>query len=284
MRYVYTDVSRGFLRHGRQRFARSGAELVFQTLDIERDPAAQGFDLGSFDVVVASNVLHATSDVRAAVGHAKALLKPGGRLVLCEATAAQTFLAITFGLLDGWWLWRDRDLRLGGSPLLDVAGWRRVLAERGFHGLRVTGDGQGDAHVQCILAADSDGVVEPSAAPPPPVAEPVPPAPPEPVAEPSAALRDPLVQAIRARILDQVCRSLDESAERIDTSRPFFEYGLDSFVGSEVVAALAGELGVSLKPTVLFEHASIDRLSRHLGRPTGRPWRSGSASPPEHPP
>ncbi|CAO3460592.1 hypothetical protein [Azospirillum argentinense] len=265
VRYVYTDVSRGFLRHGRQRFARSGAELVFQTLDIERDPAAQGFEPGSFDVVVASNVLHATSDVRAAVGHAKALLKPGGRLVLCEATAAQTFLAITFGLLDGWWLWRDRDLRLGGSPLLDVAGWRRVLAERGFHGLRVTGDGQGDAHVQCILAADSDGVIEPSAASPP-VAEPAPPAP---VAEPSAALRDPLVQAIRARILDQVCRSLDESAERIDTSRPFFEYGLDSFVGSEVVAALAGELGVSLKPTVLFEHASIDRLSRHLGATHG---------------
>src|SRR5690606_40929714 len=81
--YVFTDISPAFFSRARERFAgRDG--LRFAVFDIERDPAGQGFATGAYDLVVASNVLHATADVERALAHARALLAPGGVLLLAE--------------------------------------------------------------------------------------------------------------------------------------------------------------------------------------------------------
>src|SRR5690606_36967160 len=62
--YTFTDVSPLFTARARARFgAREGVD--FRELDLERDPAEQGFSGRTFDVVIASNVLHATADLRA---------------------------------------------------------------------------------------------------------------------------------------------------------------------------------------------------------------------------
>ena len=55
-------------------------------LDIERDPAQQGFAGRRFDVVLAANVLHATADLREVLNHVRELLVPGGLLILAEVT------------------------------------------------------------------------------------------------------------------------------------------------------------------------------------------------------
>ncbi|MCP9994195.1 class I SAM-dependent methyltransferase [Streptomyces albogriseolus] len=73
--YVYTDVSPAFLQHGRRRF---GDRIVPRLLDIEKNPAAQDFADGSADLVVASNVLHATRDLARTLDHIRQLLAPGG--------------------------------------------------------------------------------------------------------------------------------------------------------------------------------------------------------------
>ena len=61
--YVFTDVSPRFTAHAQHKFARFPF-VQSRTLDIERDPLEQGFDAHSFDVIIASDVLHATSDLR----------------------------------------------------------------------------------------------------------------------------------------------------------------------------------------------------------------------------
>ncbi|PFH57373.1 hypothetical protein XA68_15148 [Ophiocordyceps unilateralis] len=53
--YTFTDISSGFFAAARERF-RGQAGLEYRVLDISRDPADQGFQLGSYDLVVASNV------------------------------------------------------------------------------------------------------------------------------------------------------------------------------------------------------------------------------------
>ncbi|KAH0598385.1 Polyketide synthase [Metarhizium humberi] len=55
-KYVFTDISSGFFVLARDKFAKWDG-VKYQVLDIESDPAAQGFELQSFDLIVASNGL-----------------------------------------------------------------------------------------------------------------------------------------------------------------------------------------------------------------------------------
>ena len=75
--YMFTDVSPHFIAHAQHKFARF-AFLQSRTLDIERNPLEQGFDPHSFDVIIASDVLHATSDLRQTLERIKQLLGSGG--------------------------------------------------------------------------------------------------------------------------------------------------------------------------------------------------------------
>lgn len=54
-KYVFTDISSGLFVLARDKFAKWDG-VQYQVLDIESDPTAQGFELQSFDLIVASNV------------------------------------------------------------------------------------------------------------------------------------------------------------------------------------------------------------------------------------
>jgi acyl transferase domain-containing protein/NADPH:quinone reductase-like Zn-dependent oxidoreductase/SAM-dependent methyltransferase len=128
--YVYTDLSPLFLSKAKERFADYGF-LEYRALDIETCPRAQGLRGGMFDLVVAANVLHATSDLRQTLQNVKTQLVPGGRVVLLEGMKAQSWIDVTFGMTDGWWAFKDTDVR-PSYPLLDRNGWRALLEEAGF--------------------------------------------------------------------------------------------------------------------------------------------------------
>ena len=61
--YMFTDISAGFFAAAEERFADTGFPLEYRRLDIERNPADQGFELHAYDLVIAVNVLHATRDL-----------------------------------------------------------------------------------------------------------------------------------------------------------------------------------------------------------------------------
>ena len=128
--YVFTDISPHFVATACERFgARSG--MRFEVLDVETDPSAQGFTPGSFDVVVAANVLHTTADLRTTAGHLRTLLAPGGVLAVLELTRRAAWYNLVFGLLDGWWRFTDTDLR-PAYPLLGPEQWRGLLTDCGY--------------------------------------------------------------------------------------------------------------------------------------------------------
>ena len=98
--------------------------------DLERDPAVQGFELNSFDVVVSANAVHATSDMRAALQRLRSLLAPGGTLILLESTVHLDWFDMTTGLIEGWQSFAD-DLRTD-NPLLASDAWIAALEQAGF--------------------------------------------------------------------------------------------------------------------------------------------------------
>ncbi|MDH2153590.1 SDR family NAD(P)-dependent oxidoreductase, partial [Sphingobium yanoikuyae] len=130
--YLYTDLSQAFLSHGAAQFGRSAPWLRTERLDISQSIEEQRLAIGRYDLVLASNVLHATPDIRRALRNAKALLGKGGLLILNELHGRSLYAHVTFGLLDGWWKARDVSLRLPGSPGLSSETWRALLEEEGF--------------------------------------------------------------------------------------------------------------------------------------------------------
>ena len=134
-RYVFSDISAAFFPRAQARF--SAYDFVdYRTFDLERDPAEQGFGEGDFDLVVAANVLHATSDLRATAERLGSLLADGGHLLALESHDEE-ILGPCFGLLDGFWSFTDRDVR--GTPLLPRDAWTPLLRECGYDDIAQVG-------------------------------------------------------------------------------------------------------------------------------------------------
>lgn len=135
--YTFTDVSAGFFSMAKARFQNQpGADrMKFKTLDVEKTVTDQGFEEGFYDVVIASNVIHATKDVSVALTNARSLLKPGGYLLLLEVTSSPLIVPFLMGVIPGWWL-HDDEYRYGThSPLMDEKTWDKVLKKNGFSGV-----------------------------------------------------------------------------------------------------------------------------------------------------
>ncbi len=138
-RYVFTDVSPLFTDRARAKFSAEYPFLSTRLFDVTRDIAGQGIEPGSYDLILAANVLHATPDVKPCVERLRELLAPNGALLLLEITCHPRWLDIIFGLMDGWWKFEDRRLR-PHHPLMPGQKWKGILEECGFDNATVIAD------------------------------------------------------------------------------------------------------------------------------------------------
>jgi acyl transferase domain-containing protein/acyl carrier protein len=138
--YTFTDISPLFLERAAEQF-KEYPFIRYSLLDVERDPATQDFRPGQYDVVIAANVLHATSDLRRSVEHAHSLLASGGLLLLLEGVAPERWADLTFGLTEGWWRFTDAILR-PAYPLIARDTWCDMLQQIGFTDVAAFPDAQ----------------------------------------------------------------------------------------------------------------------------------------------
>jgi acyl transferase domain-containing protein len=146
--YTFTDISPLFLARAEERLNAPGMD--YRALDIERDPVAQGFAAGGFDLVIAANVLHATRDLSETLANVRRLVRPGGHLLLLEGTRPQRWIDLTFGLTDGWWRFTDR-ARRADYPLLTADGWRAALSAAGFESTSVVPAGADSSAANVLI-------------------------------------------------------------------------------------------------------------------------------------
>ena len=149
--YVWTDLAPSFVNAARREFGDRPA-MQFQTFDLELDPFLQGLHPQSFDIVIASNVLHATSDLRKTVANARSLLRAGGLLLIAETVEKQPWVDLTVGFTSGWWRFKDRDLR-PAYPLISRQTWLDLLSQSGFTAGAYPDHAQGVLAQQCVITA-----------------------------------------------------------------------------------------------------------------------------------
>jgi len=99
--YHVTDITTGFFEKLQQKTAAWGDLVSYKKLDIEKDIDLQGFEMDHYDLVIAANVLHATTNMSRTITNVRRLLKPGGTLLLIELIPKMAGVTNIFGIFDG---------------------------------------------------------------------------------------------------------------------------------------------------------------------------------------
>lgn len=131
--YTFTDISTGFFESTKKSLGSLAEGVVFRPLDIEKDPASQDFVEGSYDMIIAANVLHATRKLSETIANVRSLLRPGGFLILNEVTGDLLRMRLIMSGLPGWWAGGSDGRRY--TPTISMDRWDSMLREGGFSGV-----------------------------------------------------------------------------------------------------------------------------------------------------
>ncbi|MCY8787193.1 SDR family NAD(P)-dependent oxidoreductase [Bacillus inaquosorum] len=269
--YCYTDLSKAFLLHAEKEYGAENPYLTYQLFDVEKPIDQQEIEAGGYDVVIAANVLHATKNIRQTLRHTKAVMKNNGMLLLNEMAGNSLFPHITFGLLEGWWLYEDPAVRIPGCPGLYPNSWKSALESEGFESVFFPAEAAHDLSHQ-IVAASSNGLVRrmmmKSA-----VSS-------EKDVSPASNKEQAYTQnidtqkdgqsntaALREKSTEYMKKLIGETlkipAGKIESSEPLEKYGIDSIVVVQLTNTLRKEFD-HVSSTLFFEYQTIDALVEHL--------------------
>lgn len=161
--YVFSDNGPLFLQGAKDKFAEDYHFVDYSLFDCEKDPVDQGLEAHSFDIVLASNVIHATADLKDTLGKLRRCLAPEGILLFVEVTWRRPSLDNVFGLLPGWWRFEDTELR-PHSALLSRSDWEELLSECGFREVTsfISSPDPEEDQQACLIARAPDPVELPS--------------------------------------------------------------------------------------------------------------------------
>lgn len=260
--YTFTDLSFAFLNKARKRFA-DYPFMEYKICNIESPPE---FDV-EYDVIVATNVIHATADLPKVLANVRSVMSDDGIFVLNEITSLQDYATLTFGLTEGWWLSID-PYRIPNSPLLTGATWQQLMRDVGFSHT----DAHGSDDQQVIVgftraATPTSRVAMEHTADAPPAANVV--SQDEVIASPAtetekdAAISAQLDEQWVQQYISKIIAEIMHFDEEIDPQLPFNELGIDSLIALELLKPLKDDLGY-IPTTVLFEYPTLARLAAHF--------------------
>ncbi|KAL8751877.1 MAG: hypothetical protein Q9199_006133, partial [Rusavskia elegans] len=142
--YTFTDIAPTLVDKAKKKFSEYSC-MDFRTMNLDQDPPAKYH--GRYDIVVATNVVHATKDLVASTSRMKSLLKDGGFICLSEITKVIDWHNIVFGLLPGWWSFTD-----GRTYALQSAEeWMKVFKKAGFESMGYSTGPSEEAETQQLL-------------------------------------------------------------------------------------------------------------------------------------
>lgn len=290
--YCYTDISKAFLLYAQEKYGNDFSFMKYAVWNVEKPIEGQQIQAGGYDIAIATNIIHATKNIRNSLRNIKAAIKANGIIVINEATQKSLFALLTFGLLDGWWLYEDNDLRIPGSPLLLEETWQRVLIEEGFKGAHLLA-GKDLAVGQQVICGESDGIVRQLVSVGPGSKE---------VRSVNTEIRvnqekkgklpidvikdggsegqgyagynkseayecpsdKSAEKFIKTCISDTLSQTLKVPRNSIDSDMAFSDYGVDSITGVNFIKTINNMLDLALNTSILYDYPTIDTLTGYI--------------------
>lgn len=152
--YTYTDISSAFFETAQERFKDYDGRMNFKTFDMEKSVTSQGYIEESYDMIIASNVLHATKPLEETMKNTRRLLKPGGFLLLLEVVNNEPLRnGLPMGGLPGWWIGADSGRPWG--PTLSLTQWDSLLRKTGFSGIDTATPDYDSVHPFSVFATQA---------------------------------------------------------------------------------------------------------------------------------
>tara|TARA_R110001606_G_scaffold26447_4_gene85369 strand:+ start:14316 stop:18620 length:4305 start_codon:yes stop_codon:yes gene_type:complete len=268
--YHFTDLSEFFFKMAKNRFQEYDF-LHYATYNADNDEGDLP-DL-SFDLIVASNVLHATPHLQRTMGNVTKRLAPGGLLLVNEVTENQPWFDVTVALIEGWRVYDD-GIRTEGGPLVSVPVWQSMLASHGFEHCTSFPENGNPAELmgQHIIAAFKPGdlalqfeAIHPGSGASQPTQKPMP-------AFGQATEEDKLVlkqmfglgEGARRDFIIEYLAAMLPDQEELDLDAGFFDMGLDSLQAVDIRARISAELQIALPTTALFDYPNPRKLIQFI--------------------
>ncbi|KAI9146901.1 Non-reducing polyketide synthase andM [Paramyrothecium foliicola] len=123
--YTFSDISPSLVASARRKFSEYPF-MEYMVLNIEEEPGKKMESL--FDIVISTNCIHATSNLVQSTRNIHRLLRPDGLVCLVELTRNLYWFDLVFGLLEGWWLYKDER----NHALAHEEVWRECLQKAGY--------------------------------------------------------------------------------------------------------------------------------------------------------
>ncbi|WP_052410166.1 beta-ketoacyl synthase N-terminal-like domain-containing protein [Paenibacillus durus] len=257
--YCFTDLSKAFLHHAEKEYCPQYPYLTCGLFDLSKPLSAQSIRAGSYDIAIATNVLHATKNIRHALRNTKAVLRRNGVLLINEITENSLLNHLTFGLLEGWWMYEDTALRIPGCPALYPEMWKSILESEGFISVQFQAKHTEYTGQEVIVAA-SDGVIRQRREAPRSRAD---------VCNKEITYETPVTSSVQENdvkqtILTALCESLKVAAHVIDNDEAFSDYGVDSIIGVQLIHTINERLHIELQTTDIFDYPCVNQLASYI--------------------
>ncbi|RAP32030.1 hypothetical protein DID76_01545 [Candidatus Marinamargulisbacteria bacterium SCGC AG-414-C22] len=251
--YIYSDISRAFKTYA-DTFKQDYPFVEFNLINIEQDDVSQNKDIKA-DIILASNVLHATTDITHTLLNASSFLKDSGVLILNEITQYQHFLTLTFGLMDGWWLYNDAQLRIPGSPLLSEANWVSTLEQCGFDQITVFEQPFEGQHIISCLNVKKNRPEKLK----------------NNIKQHSASTKKTIevtltkdIQPVQDIVVSETAMLLNISPRDIDVNEKYLTLGIDSITGVDLIGRLNKTFSSQIDVSTIMDYPTIATLSSYI--------------------
>ncbi|KAL2831657.1 hypothetical protein BJY01DRAFT_254165 [Aspergillus pseudoustus] len=144
--YTFSDISPAFLAQARRKF-REYSFVRYCVHDIEKKPVAEL--QGSQHIIIASNAVHATSNLQESTKHMRQALRPDGVLMMLEMTKPIFAIDLVFGLFRGWWVFEDGRTH----AITSEQRWKHDLEAVGYGQVNWTEGKSNEVSVQRVIFA-----------------------------------------------------------------------------------------------------------------------------------
>jgi len=274
--YCYTDITPAFLQHAKHCYLPNHRFMRCSLFNADFAPTEQGFTPNQYDMVIASNVLFATQNVSASLGHIQQLLTcsntsantSSGVLLINEHTEFNLFTHLVLGLTKGWFGFEqssaDRSQRIAGSPLLSRENWQALLADSGYSHIQEYAPFGHQALFVVHAPAQLSQTEQVAQAPAKPLTQ---------ATQASQATRTSATSAVSSQMLGQdvqdmlrdvVSNVLSVPEHLIENDMPFTDYGVDSILAVNLITTVNRRCNLSLPVEVLFDYMTVERLQGHI--------------------